>query len=311
MLNLSPISRDKLPLGRALLWIFLSVMIVSGSAAFGWFYYQYLLSQRSTNDDYLITTIVQTGPVKEALQTVYLAELLNLSADQPTNLFQLDVKQAEKQLLASPVIKTAKVRRVPPHTLYIDYTVRQPIAMLYDYMNAAIDEEGYVFPIHPFFSPKRLPEVYLGASPNGGGSKAGSSVAGQWNVPIRGAEMQLALSLFTMLHDPMYRDSFRLLRIDVANAYADSYGKREIVLIIEDQMNKSANGQMITLLFPRILRLSPERYREELKNYLKLRDILADKALKKNQDNEPGQSIVKKPGLIIDLRVPKLAFLKE
>jgi hypothetical protein len=299
-------SRDKLPLRRALLWVFLSVILVSGSAAFSWFYYQHLLDKRATNDDYLLTAIVQTGPVKDALQTVYLAELLELSADRPTNLFQLDLHKAEKQLLASPVIKTAKVKRVPPNTLYIDYTVRQPIAMLYDYVNSAIDEEGYIFPIHPFFAPKRLPEVYVGLPPPGEGS-----AASQWNVPIKGAEMQLALSLFSMLHEPMYRDQFRLLRIDVANAYADSYGRREIVLIIEDQLSFASKEQMTTLLFPRILRLSPERYREELKNYLTLREILAEKALKKHQDADAMQPAEKMRGLIIDLRVPKLAFLKE
>jgi cell division septal protein FtsQ len=100
---------------------------------------------------------VQTGPQKEILTTTYLAELINIAADPPTPIAYFNPQLAEKRLLASPVIKEAKVELIEPDTIYIDYTVRQPWALLRDFENTAIDEFGYPFPISPFSPPKNLP----------------------------------------------------------------------------------------------------------------------------------------------------------
>lgn len=304
-MHLSPNEKDKLPLSRGLLWIGISVILITGSAVFGWIYYLHVQKSRAIDDKYLIKAIIQTGPVKEALRTVYLAELLGLSLDKPTNLFQFDIKQAEKQLLSSPVIKTATVKRVPPDILYIDYSVRQPIAMLYDYFNSAIDEEGYIFPIQPFFTPKRLPEVYLGLPARE--VQDGNTPIREWNVCIQGKEIKLALSIFSMLEQEKYCSCFKLLRLDVANAYAASYGRKEIVLVVEDRKEEAGK----TYLFPRLLRLSTDRYENDLNHYLALRGKLADYTIKKHIASEMDQSVIKTAGIIIDLRIPQLAFLKE
>jgi hypothetical protein len=293
--------KDKLPLSKALFWIGLTVLVFSGSALFGWLYYLHLKDKRASNDQYLIKAIIQTGPHQEALKTVYLAEILGLSVDMPTNLFQLNTKKAEQQLMLSPVIKQAKVTRMPPSTLYIDYAVRQPIMMLYDYHNAAIDSEGYLFPIRPFFTPKRLPELYLGLP----------AEEYQWNIPLKTPTVELALTLHALLSAPPYQSTFRLLRIDVAHAFAESYGRREIILIIEDQFQTETNGRKTHYHFPRILRMSPDHYQNELKNYLKLREPLATKAVKKYPPQDIENNTMKAPGLIIDLRIPPLAFMKE
>src|SRR5579872_2269935 len=125
-------------------------------------------NERLRSPAYRISAIIQTGPEKEALKTAYLAELLGLSADWPTQLYALNVKKAENLLLASPLISSAKVQRLSPSTLYIDYEVRKPVAWLADFNNTAIDAEGHLFPVDPFFPPKRLPELYLGVPANSG-----------------------------------------------------------------------------------------------------------------------------------------------
>lgn len=103
-----------------------------------------------SDEKYRIVSIVQTGPEKEALKTACLAELLGLSSDQPTQLYAFNLKKGEAKLLASPLIASARLKRLPPSTLYIDYEVRKPIAWLADYKNTAIDASGHLFPVTPF-----------------------------------------------------------------------------------------------------------------------------------------------------------------
>src|SRR5258708_979144 len=108
------------PLKKALLVIFSSVAGTLLLCSSVYSLYSVWKTRRYTSDRYKITAIVQTGPEKEALRTVYLAELLGLSVDAPKNLYSIDLKKAQMALLSSPLIAKAKVRRMPPNTLYID-----------------------------------------------------------------------------------------------------------------------------------------------------------------------------------------------
>ncbi len=106
-----------------------------------------------------IKAIAQTGPLKDALKTDYLAELLNLSIDYPRS---ITVEETEKILLESPCIKRVAVSLLNPETLYIDYTLRTPQFILGDVENLALDKHGTAFPLSPYYTPKRLPILYLG-----------------------------------------------------------------------------------------------------------------------------------------------------
>jgi cell division septal protein FtsQ len=271
------LSKEQMPLSTSLIWIFLSTCLISGTATLAWLYYVYLGKLRIHDDQYLIKAIVQTGPQREALRTAYLEELLNLSADQPTNLYALDPKVAVQCLLASPVIKQARANRLPPDTLLIDYTVRQPVAILLDYTNTAIDTEGMPFPILPFFTPKKLPEIYLGL-PQLASLPDGKQEL-PWSTPLSSKEASLALKLITLLSAPAYRDHFPLMRVDASQAYAESYGQRQIVVILENPY--------------RVLRLGTEDYLQALGNYLELKTKLL-----------PEDSL-------IDLRIPRLAYISR
>ena len=172
---------------------------------------------------------------------------------------------AQKRLLSCPLIKEAKVKLTSPETVYVDYTVRQPIAWLYDFENIALDEEGYPFPVSPFFTPKRLPEVYLGIRNF------------YWGRPLKERNAELALTILQLLN----RLSLQVKRLDVSKAFLPSLGRREVVLILEEQG------------FTKSLRLTPKNVAQELGNYLELRSKL--------------------PAVpqIIDLRIPQLAFIQE
>lgn len=291
--------KKHLSLSRALFWIFGSAFLVNSGTFFAIKGYQSWKRKGQRSLEKPIHVIVQTSPRKEALKSTYLAEILDLSCDKPTLTFQFDVKKAKKKLLDSPVIKEVEVKITNPGVIHIDYTTRQPIALLAEYKNVAFDQEGYLFPLIPFFSPKNLPEVFLDMQEN---------LA--WDKPLIGEKISLAFQLLKIVQAPVVSDLFNVKRIDVSNAFETSYVRREIVLLIEDEIYCSKEGNEICVLSPRILRLSTKNYIQELNNYLKLREQLLEKE-KKEISFIQGEKKYFSSCKVIDFRIPQLAFIDE
>jgi hypothetical protein len=294
-------TKEKIPLNQALFWILLSTLLVSGTAAIGLLYYQYIKEIHGSDDAYRIVAIVQTVPENEGLKTVYLAELLDLSLDKPLNLYRFNTKEASRKLLSSPLIKEARVKKIRPGTIYVDYVLRNPIAFLADYSNTVIDGERYLFPYKPFFTPKRLPEIYLGVS------LTDSSKESLWGAPVEGEYVELALSLLNYLQKKFGHEACQVKRIDVSKAYASSCGQREIILMLEDQVEQTVKGKTTRYLFPRILRLNTESYLQGLANYAVLQKHLLKQELSTLPAND--KVLVKQSVKILDLRLSQLAFV--
>ncbi|HSX11360.1 MAG TPA: FtsQ-type POTRA domain-containing protein [Chlamydiales bacterium] len=256
-----------------------------------WSHYRH---QRLIDEKYRCVAIVTTGPEKEPLKTAYLAELLGLSADHPTPLYAINTKKAEAKLLSSPLIANAKVKRMPPGTLYIDYEVRKPLARLADYKNTALDKEGYLFPAAPFFSPKHLPEVYLGLPP-----------FTTWQISPKNPYLQLALEILSFLDTAPWKEGIRIKRIDVSNAFAPTLGTREIVLFTEEEL---VLPQEVVCVFPKILRLAPKDYPQQLNNFFALRRTMMDDYRRQLASLKQGGRFAPR---IVDLRIPQLAFVEK
>lgn len=299
-------SKVKLPLNEALFWILLSTLFVSGTAGLGLLYFQYIKEMHAQDDTYRIVAIVQTTPEPEALKTIYLAELLELSVDQPTNLYRFNTKEARRRLLASPLIKEAFVKKIRPGTVYVDYVVRKPIAFLTDYTNTVMDAEGVLFPYKPFFTPKKLPEVYLGIQ-----QPIDQAPLNPWGRPVQGKQMELALSLLQHLNANYCSETISVRRIDVSKAYAPSCGQRQIVVELENQLIKESNNQLTTTLCSHILRLSTDSYLQGLANYAVLRDHLRQQQDLKPHVEAPLPDTVRKETKIFDLRLSQLAFISN
>lgn len=250
---------------------------------------------RLHNEKYRITSILQTGPEKEALKTTFLADLLELSIDKPTQLYAINLKAAEAKLLSCPLISKAKVKRKAPSTLYIDYEVRKPLAWLADYKNTAVDKEGALFPVDPFFSPKNLPEIYLGLPP-----------FTSWQV--NGPYFQLATEIIQFLETAPWKEGLRIKRIDVSNAFAPSLGQREIVLFTEEELCMKTDANEIVCIFPKILRLAPKDYTQQLNNFFALRRSMMDDYRRQLASLKEGGRFTPR---IVDLRIPQLAFVEK
>jgi hypothetical protein len=295
----------QLPLTHALFWIVGSMLCVSGL-----FYPSiktYIRLSRGAHKahiDTLVCSIVQTGPQKGALKTEYLAEILGICADYPRPLASYDLKQLEQKLRASPLIAEARVSLRKPNSLYIDYTVRQPCAFLADFENVALDKEGCLFPFAPFFSPKNLPQIYLGLAPFSTLPTEAEKPVATWGRSLKGKYLDLAYEILAYTSDPKVADLFRVTWIDVSHAFSTrSAAEREIILMTEELLF-SAEGEPHP--FTHLLRLSTKELPQQLGNYLKLRVQLLEGEQKTLYRLAKGENPVK----IIDLRIPKLAFLE-
>lgn len=245
---------NKIPLKSAFGWIFLNVFLISGLAWFGFGVYNYLWKARSYDSRYNIASIIQTGPEKEALKTSYLLELLGLSKQSTQNLYRIDLKSGANKLKASPLIEEASLKRIPPNTLYIDYTVRKPIAFLGDVTNTAMDETGVLFPFHPFFTPKKLPIFILGA-------KNEDLI---WGKKVENGKFFLAIQILKGLES---RNSLlKAVKIDVSKAETMSLGQRQIVVVVES-LEKGLENTLI---------LNSERWLDGIGRYENLLNLPLD-----------------------------------
>lgn len=287
----------KIPFKKALLFIFFSVIFVSGSAFLYTGYYHYIKWLHVNDDAYKIVAIVQTTDSKEPLKTVYLAELLNLSIDQPTNLYHFHLKENQKKLLSHPLIKEAKIKRIRPGTIYVDYSLRSPIAYLIDFTNTAVDKEGTLFPFKPFFTPKKIPEIYLGLIDIFPSNQMPKEV---WGKALKSPALGLAFQVMDELMKKASILNIHLKRIDVSKAFHTSSGERQIVVVLEHQFVKKERDVPILLTVQRILRLNPKHFQDGLNNYWVLHQNLEQDALYGSQKK-----------LTVDLRLKDLGFLKK
>ncbi|MCC6127818.1 MAG: hypothetical protein IT584_01275 [Chlamydiae bacterium] len=291
---------------QALFFLIGSIFVTLALSFGGYRLYRDWKVKRMTSEEYQIVSILQTGVEKEVLKTAYLAEILGLSVDAPLQLYALDLKKASAKLLSSPLISSVKMKRIPPGTLYIDYTVRKPFALLADYSNTAIDREGFLFPVAPFFSPKQLPEIYLGLPSFGAATDAMGRKGGRYLEPLKGRFISLALEVLQFLQENHQTEGMRIERIDVSNAFAPSLGQREIVLKVEDELAFQSSAKELVCFFPKLLRLAPKDYRTQLNHFFSLRrSMLDDYKRQLSLLREGGRFAVR----IIDLRIPQLAFI--
>lgn len=291
---------EKISFGKAILLIVLSVFLVSGSAFLGWAYLVHVRQLRAADDNYKVVAVIQTGPEKEALKTVYLEELLGLSVDRPFNLYSLDTQEMEKVLLESPLIKKVSVKKIKPGTLYIDYSIRQPVAYIGDYTNTAIDADRTLIPFKPFFTPKKIPEIYLGLD---------LPTQRLWGESVSGDRIILAFKLLDEISQLFSSEMTYIRKIDVSKAYADSYGQRQVVVVIEDWFEREFEGRSILCICPRILRLSTAHYHRELEYFMVLKDYFRQQEMEQIVDDT--LPVVKADPMTIDMRIPQLAFFKE
>lgn len=264
----------KLSLVQAIRLFLIVTLSISGTAWTIYGGYYLFWQQKLKNPQYQILALVQASFEGEGLKNSFLMELLNLSIDSPKNLYSYNLKEGEKLLKNFPLIESAKIKRIPPGTLFVEYSLRKPILFLKDYTNTALDLEGILIPFSPFFSPKQLPELKIDTSNEifyRWGDKISSEVWQQYNK-IQATLVELQLP-------------YRLLSIDLSKVKSASRGDRRLTL--EFEMFTTISHQVT-------IYLDPENYIKSLKMIRGIEKII-------NSQNHK---------IILDLRIPQIAYIQ-
>lgn len=187
---------------RPLLFIFLSTLLISGTSWGAWGVYRFWLRLQAEDPRFLIKAILVKSHSEDQVKPAMIAEWLNLSTDRPVNLYALNLKWAEAKILEKAHVKEVSVKRLPPATLLVEIRLREPIALLGEWTNRGIDADGHIFPLLPFYTPKKLPRLFLGDK----------------------THFPLALKLLSAFKGES------LYSLDLEKASHPSFGEREIVL---------------------------------------------------------------------------------
>ena len=289
---------EKLKFSGGLFRIIFSAIIISGGSFFIFSKIQKNNKNNLTSQKYEIKAIGQNQN-EVMLNVNYLAQLMELSSSKPSNLFLFDEKKAEESLLSSPVIKSAKVKKMKPDCLFVDYVLRKPVAYLYDFENTAIDEEGHIFPVEPFFPPQDLCKFYLGIG----------DFTGYEKVDCK--RVLYALDIYDKLKSSGFADLVKIKVLDTSRLELQSYGKREILLYIEEELKVQKKQKDRVVVFPIVLRLALSNYLEQIGNYLSLRLKILKDYDNQIKDIDLDDSVVKFKPKTIDLRLSKLAFIDQ
>ncbi len=261
---------DKMPLKKALLYVLFSVIIIWGTLFLTWLIHRAILVKRSQDPRYNIVALVQTTQGTNTLQNWQIAELLDLSCDNRQNLYMFDPKEASDKLMGHSCIQKANVRRQPPGIILVDYLLREPVAYLAEYSNVAVDKERYPFLHRPYFTPKILPELYIGANDL------------TFFSPLDSDEALLA---FRLLDSAKKILPYRIRRIDTQNAYKKNAGMREVIVIVDEGKKE------------RILRMNPHGFDASLATFMELHSTF--EGINPSCESQ-----------IIDLRTPSIALVK-
>ncbi len=264
---------------KASLFIFTSLFFISGPILLTFLYYQSQRALKLKDPSFVIKEVKVHTTKRDSLPNDYFEELLNLSKDKPTNIATLTPSQAKFKLKKSPVIDTVDVK-IEGNALLIDYQMKNPLCILIDYENTLIDTKGVIFPQEPYFSKRRLPELYLGLPPYGEETHFGELLVSE--------SRELAFWLLKTVSKTLLGEKTRLIRIDTSKAFAKSLGEQEIVVTLNERLQ----NKTITVF----LRLSPDTIEQGFEHYTILREYLS----KKNQERD----------LIVDLRL-NFALLQQ
>jgi|GEM_PF-3320736 len=216
----------------------LLVIFVSAFCTCGLFFGCFFLMQWSAKLQRAsgIEKIVLHTQESELLSPQLFAYYLGLSANTLTPLVDFDLSPAKSELLQKLPLKSIRLKKRKPDQLWIAYELKRPLAILGNASNTLIDTEGSLMPYKPFYSPKKIPTIYL-----------------QQERQMQEEELACCKRIFALLEDR------ELTILDLRWICHASKAKRGVVVAL------GTEGATHTL------RLTVEGYEEELLAYLQLK----------------------------------------
>lgn len=111
----------------------------------------------------MLTTLIQKTPTRQTLSPRFFSNYLGLNP-QGKNLAikRLDIDKINKKLKSFPIFKSIDAEMTKEGALQVSYFLRNPEYQLKDYSHCGVDEEGFIVPLTPFYTPKKLTQIFLG-----------------------------------------------------------------------------------------------------------------------------------------------------
>ncbi len=278
----------KIPIKRVLFLTFCSLLVTTILFFCGFMSSRYFTRKKAHDPQYVIRSIVPRCHSTQCLQTKHLLEMLGLSQDRLVNRYAIKKSILLKKLYDWPVIKHAYVTFLDPAVVVVDYTLREPIAVIGNIENGAVDEERRLLPLTPYFSSDNLPEIILG--------NFDASQEFSWGRPLVGGSIDQALEV---LHEwkQRYRVSgMRLLSIDVEKADSLS-ADREIVLHLACDRDY-------------FVRLNAEEWKRGIELFFFLYPVHIESAVGLTKQKQAEKQADVLPCVVVDLRLPSLVLVR-
>ncbi|ADI38735.1 putative cell division protein FtsQ [Waddlia chondrophila 2032/99] len=227
----------KQPFKRALATVALITLFVSGGSGLAMLYFMHIKESQRADPAFSLRYLDQKGE----LPSHYVEEILGLSSDKPINIYEFNALDEKRKLLSHPLIKSAEVKKQIPDTCQVVYELHEPIALLSDWENAAIDRDGRLIPFHPFYQMEGLPSIIIGEIENP-----------KWGNKLRLPRVHLAIRILKSI--PLQD----LEALDVSRVDLPSFGQKEIVMTLNDS----------------ILRLNPDNWKKGWRYFLEIQPLL-------------------------------------
>lgn len=268
-----------------------------------WSAYKASKEQRQIDPEYGISSFILLPKTDEALPARYFAEKLDLSLDHPTNMYLFDVQAKMHALEAEPIIRSIELKLFTPGILAIRYQARTPYLYLADYQNTAVDIEGVRIPYAPFFTPRRLPQLYCGQSDE-------TQIWGAQIDPKYWQVVQKILELTAVIPKTF---GMSLQQIDLSRMHLKDAGSREIILQVDEELFAQSSQYGRVYVQPIYLRLWPEQLESGWQRYKAFREkheVWTKFICWEKGEKIPADNVWRLPCMLLDLRLPHLGYLK-
>jgi hypothetical protein len=156
---------------------------------------------------------------------------LDISAETSRSLFALNPDAAQKRLLGCPAVAKARVWRLLPGTIGVEYALRPPVATIAGLKNVGVDRYGTLFFLFPFYAPKRLPAIVVPIQSVKTLSEAQRAIRLAKETPI-------ALGLLERIQEVVGPRHIVVDSIDVVHLREHNVFRREVVVVFSPLLAK-------------------------------------------------------------------------
>ena len=223
------------PTKRSVLRELLTIVMVSAcfwGALFGALWWHHSQQQRRQSDPrFVLKKLACRSTTPDRLPLGVLTELLDLDSETSTSLFAIHPDGARQRLLACPAVAQARVWRLLPNTLGVEYALRPPVATIAGLKNVGVDRYGRLFFLFPFYAPKHLPSLVLPIQSVKTLVEAQRAVYGAKETPIALCLLERIQEVVGPRH--IFVESMDLVRLKEHNVF-----RREIVVVFSSLLAK-------------------------------------------------------------------------